>query len=306
MNKIKPILLKQMLIFSILIFSLFNSKLLLAQDLNIKESYKMLEFYCYKLGNEDTAYKYKDKLDDIMDYAVEILKKAPESCQAAGATITYMMHFNFINDEAQKKYEKLYEKYMNDFESTDINIETAEKLFFLMTYLGHVAFSSKLSEEENENNWNKCKNVLKKIKNECNNEAFRALATLIMASIENKVDYLYEFLEKYPKHPIIPSVKLSVITTKYDLTTEMDKYKSEVEKLMSEYKDTIDASGYTFDVNCYEALAGAYLQLNDKTSAQKYIDIIKIKTPQNPMLNEYKEMMSYKTLEEVKKMMKKK
>lgn len=306
MNKAKLIVFSRMVIIFILISNTLLYMPIFAQDNDIKKKYKMLEFYCYKLYNEDTAYKFNDKYDDIMNYSVEIMKKAPESSQAAATTLTYLLPLSQINYDAQKIYENYYNKFMNNFENTDINLETAEKLFFLMTHLGHIAFSNKETEEIGEKKWKICKNVLKKIKNECKNNSYRALATLILASVENKVDYLFEFIEKYPNHPIISTVKLSIITAKYDFRTEKRKYIDEIIKLMSEYKDVIDASGYTFEINCYEALAGAYLNINDKITAQKYIDIIKTKTPDNPILGIYKSMMNYKTWDEVKEIMKKK
>lgn len=159
-------------------------------------------------------------------------------------------------------------------------------------------------EETRRTNWKIAKSFLKKMKDECSDKAFRLLATLALARIDNSVEYLNEILEKYPEHPIIPCIKLSLITAKFYKSRNINTYLADVESLKKQYSTIIDPSGYPFEINCLEAIASAYFSINDKPNAKKYIDLIKQKAPDNPVIPNLEDDMHTVTGKELDEMFK--
>jgi len=140
----------------------------------------------------------EQNMHKAMDYSVEILKLAPGSLAAYCTLGQYDFTLKYrFGDKAKEKYKQLKDKYLNEIEN--FNDDVAEKLI-LMTLLYEF-------DPENDKNYainrKKCLDVLKKMKNECQNNDYAALALAIL--LDRKYDkYNEEFMRRYPNHPAIP------------------------------------------------------------------------------------------------------
>lgn len=226
-------------------------------------------------------------MHNAMDYSVEILKIAPSSLAAYCALSQYDFTLKFkFSDKAKEKYKQLKEKYLADLENYNDN--TAERLFF-MTLL------YKFDPENDDKypvNRERCVNVLKKMKNECLNKDYAALALAIL--LNRRYDkYNEEFIQKYPSHPAIPLIELgNAMSENYQETAEKTL------KLAEKYKDIVMADGKPFKIDCYSVLASCYYELGDEETAQKYYQKIEKECPDYIYLHELKEKLTPKLTRE--------
>jgi hypothetical protein len=216
-------------------------------------------------------------LDIAMDYAVEILKTKPDSICSYYVLMTYYPIAS--NEIAIEKYMKLKNKFYNLL--TKPNEDTAEKLFFLILAVSHDdEFISSINI--NAINSEKYFNGILKIKNECVNSNYRALAAL--ASIRYTED-LKIFTLNYPNHGAIPFIKLMLYDAKIAKNKNDKKNIEEILKLSEQYKELKLIDGKYYWTACYDIIGRAFYSIGDYVSAKKYMLLIKEKAPKD--FNEY-------------------
>lgn len=248
-------------------------------------------------------------LDIAMDYAVEILKTNPSSIDAFHVIKTNY-HIE-SNEVAFNKYLKFRSKYYNDLDNPDT--DTAEKLFFLILaqrhdseYTEHKSTheyaENKLNREYTEykltrgyavkklirENTEKYINGIIKIRKECKDKRYRALAAIFPA--RDLGEYAY-FLKKFPNHVANPFMKLYhfrnlIYSWKYDEAIK------ELLKASKKYKKLKDINGKDYWITCYDLLTRAYCGISDYENANKYLMLIKEKAPEYYNENVYEGILS--------------
>ena len=229
----------------------------------------------------------EQNMHKAMDYSIEILKIAPGSLAAYCTLGQYDFTLAVLfSDKAKEKYKQLKGKYLNDLENYNDN--TAERLFF-MTLL------YEFDPEDDDNystNRERCVKVLKKMKDECQNKDYAALALAIL--LNRRYDkYNEEFMQRYPNHPAIPLVELgNAISENYQESLEKTL------KLAEKYKDLVMPDGTPFKIGCYSMLASCYYEIGNKEMAQKYFEKIEKEYPNYIYLHELKEKLTPKLTRE--------
>jgi len=231
--------------------------------------------------------KWKD-ISVATDYAVEIIKKSPRSLEAYSIINSIGPSQKWNNDNAFKNfYLKWREKILNDPGTPDD--DGAEKLIFLRVA---IFAESEFTEtdyiyEKNRKNYFE---YLKKMKNECTNKEYAALA-LAALSFGKKNTYREEFLNKYSDHPAAFLVQFAMLGEKtYD--NKYDEYLAELNKLMQQYKDTEMPGGWKFEYDCHSAFVWAYCAMNEKEKAQNSLSIIEKNVPNYYSLSILKKMVN--------------
>lgn len=222
-----------------------------------------------------------------MDYSIEILKIAPGTLAAYCTLGQYDFTLKYrFGDKAKEKYKQLKYKYLDDLEN--FNDDVAERLIF-MTLLYEF-------DPENDKNYAKnrvkCLETLKKMKDECQNKDYAALALAIL--LDRRHDkYNEEFMQRYPNHPAIPLIELG--------NAMSENYQESIEKILKlaeKYKDVIMPDGIPFKVDCYSAVSSFYYEIGNKEMAQKYFEKIEKEHPDYIYLNELKEKLTPKLTRE--------
>ena len=229
----------------------------------------------------------EQNMHKAMDYSVEILKLAPGSLAAYCTLGQYDFTLKYrFGDKAKEKYKQLKDKYLNEIEN--FNDDVAEKLIF-MTLLYEF-------DPENDKNYainrKKCLDVLKKMKDECQNNDYAALALAIL--LDRKYDkYNEEFMRRYPNHPAIPLIELG--------NSMSENYQESIEKILKlaeKHKDVVMPDGIPFKVDCYSAVSSFYYEIGNKEMAQKYFEKIEKEYPNYIYLHELKEKLTPKLTRE--------
>lgn len=220
-------------------------------------------------------------LDVAMDYAVEILKTNPSSIEPF-----HVIRANYnieSNEVAFNKYLKLRSKFYNDLDNP--NTDTAEKLFFLILAKYHdCEYTGEKLFRENKKKY--IKGILK-IRDECKNSHYKALATIF--PVRDLGEYVI-FLKEFPSHPAIPFMKIYHYD---DLIYNMkhDEAIKELLKASKKYKNLKDINGKEYWITCYELLVRAFFRKGDYINATKYLMIIKEKAPEYYNEKDYKEIL---------------
>ncbi len=222
------------------------------------------------------------KVDIAMDYAVEILKKIPYSCEAHNTLAFFRTGVSYSNGNALNKYLDMKKKYINSLD--DLETDIAEKLLFMAILQSSNPGTSSLSGESLKKEHDIAVKGLIKIKDECENKDYAALATKILF-YEKGLDYEYEFLNKFPDHPAIPFVKLGIAANFICVEKDYDKGIDEINKLLEKYGNFVTPDGWKFEIACYEVLTLAYAWKKEPENAKKYYDIIKQTVPDYPNLS---------------------
>jgi len=267
---------KKVFIFLLLIiFWPFNSYANKSIDPDMNNSYEKFISIMYPSDNKSDS-RIRN-LDIAMDYAVEILKAKPDSI---GSYYVLMTFYPIASNEvAIVKYIKMRNKFYNSL--TKPNEDTAEKLFFLILAISHDdEFISSINI--NAINSEKYFNGILKIKNECVNSNYRALAAL--ASIRYTED-LKNFTLNYPNHGAIPFIKLMLYDAKIAKNKNDKKNIEEILKLSEQYKELKLIDGKYYWAACYDIIGRAFYSIGDYVSAKKYMLLIKEKAPKD--FNEY-------------------
>ncbi|MEZ7893242.1 MAG: tetratricopeptide repeat protein [Candidatus Wallbacteria bacterium] len=229
--------------------------------------------------------EYCQDISKLMELAVKIIEKNPGSYEAYDTLLGLPSEFNLISEEPRQYYKKLKEECYADL--SDVNKNMAAKIVFMrITYLwGEFAHCD-------EDICKSCVDNLKKMKNECIDKNYAALATASLFDFYttglDKNDYRKEFLEKFPKHPAVCDVKLNIAFDNY----ENKKYREcieEINKLLNEYKN--DKNFEIFELPCYHGLGLCYIELNDIETARKYLDLILQKAPESMEYKLFKKLI---------------
>lgn len=223
----------------------------------------------------------KENQDIAIDHAIEILQKAPESIEAF-RTLTVIRDIE-VTDALRQKYNSLFAQYFSELNDTNSN--TAEKLILIRLIL--MCFYDFKSYEEV---WGKdkiCDETLIKIKNECNNKNYSALALKILFLNQKKgEDYMREFIEEYSDHPAIPYVELELNIVGCWINNEPTKGLEEAQKILKKYSTLITPDGPRFALSVYGFMSTFYARLKDYNNAFKYFNLIKAECPLHPDLPE--------------------
>lgn len=270
----------------LLLTTFFSNSFIMAQDssdsneISINQLYRDMTRITFPAAEEFEKGKEFEKMDVAMDYTVEILKRNPASLEAYCA-LSHIRAGIKYNQAAINKYKLLKEKYLNFLNDPDT--DPAEKLVFMAILYNDdpgVASDNLL-----EKNHQISVEGLKKMKDECKNKNYAALATLVLFSERNKNLHCFEFIEKFPTHVAVPIVKLSIATGYIFIEKDYDKCIAEVNKLQDQYKNYDVPDGWKFSVPCYEILALAYIAKKDHDNTLKYYNLIIEKAPNYPNLS---------------------
>lgn len=252
-------------------------------EVSVNETYKKMYWLFKECTDESYVINYGT---DSLNYGVEILTKAPNSLEA------YLTIF-FINDIFDrcdykdinnKFYYKIKDKHLQNFDNPDF--EPGEKIIFLTLYSGGV--DVKLGQEKKENQL-KVMNILNTMKENCVNKDYAALANAMLfltINKEKRMESIKFFLDNFPAHPAIPTVKLIYITYLYD--NEPQKCIDEINNLKNQYGKIKMPNGWNFSSDCHEEIVRCYINLKDYNNAIKYYDLIKNEAPNAWNLNNMK------------------
>lgn len=229
----------------------------------------------------------EQNIHKAMDYSIEILKIAPGSLAAYCTLGQYDFTLAVLfSDKAKEKYKQLKGKYLNDLENYSDDI--AERLIFMILLY-------EFDPEDDDNysvNRKRCVEALKKMKDECPNKDYAALALAIL--LDRRYDkYNEEFMRRYPSHPAIPLIELGNAMSK--------NYQESIEKILKlaeKHKDVVMPDGIPFKVDCYSAVSSFYYEIGNKEMAQKYFEKIKKEYPNYIYLHELKEKLTPKLTRE--------
>ncbi|HBG48985.1 MAG TPA: hypothetical protein DDW90_05690 [Cyanobacteria bacterium UBA9971] len=235
-----------------------------------------------KLYNEFIKIINSKKNQDIaIDQAIEILNKEPEAIEAY-RVLTIIRDVEVTN-ELRQKYNSLFSKYFSEL--NDINSKTAEKLILIRLIL--MCFYNFKSYEEVREKDKICDEILIKMKNECNNKSFSALALQILFLNQQKgEDYMREFINDYPNHPALPYVELELYIVNCWINNEPTKGLEEAQKILKKYSTVITPDGPRFALSVYGFMSTFYARLKDYNNAIKYFNLIKDECPTHPDLPE--------------------
>jgi len=210
---------------------------------------------------------------NAIDLSIEIIKSSPRSLEA-GLTVSLLS--NFINYKKYKyikeKYKELKDKYFSTIENFDTDIP--EKMILAYMFFRGVN-SDDLSEKDREKNSELGEKILVKMKDSCKDQNLKAIALWMISS---KLKYCYEFKEKYPQHPFMPFVEIS-LAGKYLSTLEYDKYIEEISKLNTKYGDIDSPLGYKVHIAYYSEFILTYVAMNNYSAAKSYLDTIEKELP---------------------------
>jgi len=239
---------------------------------------------CYAI-NENQNF---EKMPLVIDYSIEILKKAPNSLNAI-ITISFISTAgSYYKKPMQDKFLELYNKYYPNTENTETDI--VEKL--VLAELLNCGYSiNGISENEAKISSKEGKRILQNFIDNCSNKDYSALGILFLAC-DNSNDEsikLYEtFMNKFPEHKAMPIVEFRLLLEKYFYNEVHDYLKciDELKKLVEKYKN-IDSPLNSVQITAayYDSISKAYLELGNIGEAKTYLEIIKKETPDYRYLN---------------------
>jgi len=238
------------------------TKTTLVNDKDVKELFKGI----YKIMSAKRQFgKSTENSDVAIDYAVEILQKKPESLEAYYSLICFSNIS--IDDAIIQKYVRWLDHNYGDLNNP--NIDTVHKLVYIRVLEKYITvyknrFLGALRHY-----------VLLKIKRECKNKNYSALAMLEL----NYYSCLNEFINNFPDHVAIPLAKLK-IAEKYCLNKKYETCINETIKLYEQYKDVELPMGYKYEIECYILLVKVYWKIRDYNNVKRYLLLIKEKAPQ--------------------------
>ena len=266
----------------LIIFLLSNISYAHAQDTveaSVTETYnRSLELFSY-LNSIDRPMEDNKLAVELIDYGVELVKKAPRSFE----TYTFIIRFensNFSGSlEYLEKIDKLKETYLKEIDNFENNL--SEKFILMLailnSYLMNNSYRWSWPEKElNDKHQDLAINALKKL-SDYKDKDYAILATLSFLGLKN-TETQDEIIAKFPDHPFIPLIKLS----KTDSLFFNGNYNELIEfaiKLSKEYKGIKMPEGYGFELECYEAVCSACLAQKDFDNAEKYLKLIEKASP---------------------------
>lgn len=269
---------KKIILFSIIIIAHLSLTVICnaeTTEISINKLYLDYKKILYSENNQDLA----------IDYAINILKKAPESVEAY-RTMTIIRDIE-VTEKLRQKYNNLMELYFKNL--NEINSNTAEKIILIRLIL--MCFYNFKSYEEVREKDIICDEALLKIKNECKNKNYSAIALQILFLSQSKGENrMKEFLRDFPKHPAVPYVdlELNLVSHWLNYTSEIEAKKGleKAHKFLETYPNIITPDGPRFTLSIYGFISTFYARINDRENAMKYYNLIKTECPTYPDLTE--------------------
>lgn len=223
-----------------------------------------------------------------LEYAIEIIKKAPDSLESYYVVNTFK--YMKFNDKCMKIYSALKNKYYDQL--GDITTDLPEKLILANLLL--VTANTKGLEEIKRDD-NKCYDFIVKVKKECQDKRYTAIATQMLFYTKDEEENQKYFLSNFPTHPAIYIVELSRIQN-YVFNNDPEKCLTEINKWIPKYKDCLTPFGWLAIMHAYHTMIVCYVKMNDFENAKKYYDIIEKEAPNYPDLNTIKNFVDQKTI----------
>ena len=291
MKKIKIILLTASWLI-LLNFSIVSAQIEVKNEAN--ELYKNISSIMVR----GIQYEIKDgKLDVAMDYAIEILKKYPESIEAY-YILKKSFLFNIIFSrypKAYEKFEKWYKLLLNSPDNLNVlddpNVYMTEKLMVTIFYYRILYGSDSINDDFFRKKHEKSLiSALENMRKNCNNKSYRALATIML--FDQNRNYEKKFIKNFPHHSIVPLLKLESAVEFAD-NKKYKKAIKEIEKLINTYKDVVLPDGWKFEIECYYELIWIYKYLEDFKKIKKYYMLIKEKAPNYINVTQFNDYMKY-------------
>lgn len=214
-----------------------------------------------------------------IDYSIEIIKKRPDSFEAA-----YVIQFldrMLICDRPNKLKEKFIElkkDYLPDIDNVDSN--AAEKL--LLMYILLAGYSETDNEDEAENNNKLGKEKLIHMLESSSDKNLEALALICLARncIADSQKYDREFISKFPDHKAISLIELDkAFCDYYAMRCDYSAFISIALSLSEKYKNVITPFGNSVAIDCYSLITHSYVRLKNYEKAKEYLDMIKKEAP---------------------------
>jgi len=232
-----------------------------------------------------------------MDYAIEILKKYPESIEAY-YILKKSFLFNIIFSrypKAYEKFEKWYKLLLNSPDNLNVlddpNVYMTEKLMVTIFYYRILYGSDSINDDFFRKKHEKSLiSALENMRKNCNNKSYRALATIML--FDQNRNYEKKFIKNFPHHSIVPLLKLESAVEFAD-NKKYKKAIKEIEKLINTYKDVVLPDGWKFEIECYYELIWIYKYLEDFKKIKKYYMLIKEKAPNYINVTQFNDYMKY-------------
>lgn len=251
-----------------------NYEILLGND------FKEFNLITHPLLSVPDSEKFKN-INKAYDIMLNVLENYPSSITACSMLDLIEGGILWDKDKIMlEKYQKLKDKCMNNLD--DPNTNSAEKLMF-MRIAADIEYVLTSGNEKELNNMSiKCNAGLLKMKNECTNPDYAALAHIALSRGADEKGNV-EFIQKYPEHPYVQCAEQNLITIKYYWTENPDynKYISETEKLCEKYKENYMPGGYSSEIGLYIFYIGIYHRMKDREKVLYYLKLLKEKAPDN-------------------------
>lgn len=238
----------------------------------------------------EEKYKNVNKAYDIM---LNIMENYPR-------TITAGVMINLVRGSIQwsrdkimiEKYQKLKNKCVDNLD--DPNTDMAEKLMFMLI-APEIEYELINDKTQLNNISTKCNEGLLKMKNECINSDYVALAHISLSRGSDEKGNI-EFIQKFPDHPYVQSAEQNLLTIKYFWINNRDynKYISETEKLCEKYKNCYLPGGYDSEIGLYAFYVGMYHLMKEKDKVLYYLNKLKEKAPDNEVFLDFERMYNKK------------
>ncbi len=223
------------------------------------------------------------QMPDIIDYSIEILKKAPNSLSAFYAAGCINATVN-APDEIKPKLKALYDKYFDTID--DLSSDPVEKIILAELLDCGSIINDDYSYESAIESHETGRKALYKMKNFNKNNDYAPIVLLCLKSntedSTESIEICNEFLSLYPEHKASPMVFAFMISKKYLYSDAKDyhKYIEEMKKFMEDNKNFKSPCGnYKLYYEFYDSLIHVYLCMNDLNNAQKYLEKLKHDVP---------------------------
>ena len=220
-------------------------------------------------------------MPEIVDYSVEIFKKAPNSLASYYdvGCVAFASSIMEINEKLKTIFKDLYDKYFDSL--NDANSDIISKIV-LSQFLFSGYSINEMNETEMELSYQKGKESLQNIQKNCKNKNYSALAALFLItrlSNEETLINCEQFIKYYPDHKAIPLIEAKIINEKYYFSTETKDYSECIKnlKILVEKYQYINSphGNYKLVLDFYVYIIRSYIKLKDKDNAQKYLELIK-------------------------------
>ena len=284
------------LFLSIIIYEIIFCSTIVFAEINYEiELANTFKEYYIILQDNDT--KDELKKNGNVHLAVDLLSNVIRNYPATLTTFQMISLLDTVqfweNDKILKeRYLNMKDKYLNTL--NDPNTDTADKLLF-MILTKNVNYVYTLNNHEEEENFNKRIEGLIKMKDECKNIDYRALALYCLLYISRS--YNDEILLKYTDHPIRfigeqNAISYKYVNDKYENIGNLNENINELKTLYSKYKDTIMPGGEKMEIHAYDVIAFTYAaDLKDYENAKIYLNLIENKAPNYYRLSALKKVV---------------